>query len=513
MFPRWLILGLILFLASAALAAGVAPQPAVAWPRFAELAFAAGLAVAIAALPDRWSRHAVTLTPLLAVPFILTGGDGLPGPYWSRNTVGGVAALVLPFAIAAVARPVGRLWRWMAGATALILLLILARSGSRGALIGMLAAVAVVALWWVSRRWGRRRLALFGAALGALTFLSIVVLSAAWPQIAPMINSVDAGGSDMGRLSIWRETLYLIGQAPITGWGPGAFEGAFALYARLIRVPLYSYAHQLYLGLAFEQGLGGLAVWVGLQAAAAISLLRADGSAGKGASDPYRLAALASTVTLAVHGLVDDPVYAAGSAVPFLFLWAGFAALLSATPRREGSATRVRAGRPVYALWIIGGCVALALGWLVRAPIQAAWYTNHAVLNLSTQELAAWPTAILPVAAPEEAREALSAALGLSPDQAAGRFRRGLLELDFGQYQAARDDLERVYRATPDSRAVVKALGYARLWSGDVEGALVLLRALPEVPVELDAYSGFWESQGQDALSQLARRLRSQLAP
>lgn len=516
MFPRWLILGLILFLASAALAAGVAPQPAVAWPRFVGLVLAAVLALAVSLAPRRWTRHTAALYPLLAAPATVGGMTLLYGAYWSRNTVGGVAALALPFAVVTALKPPGRVWRWVAIVAGLLLVALLGRSGSRGAFLGLLVSSTVAALWWASRRWGERRLPVFAAVVGALVVVGILGLSLGWAWVAPLIDGVDVGGSDMGRLSIWRETGYLIGQAPFTGWGPGAFEGAFALYGRLIRVPLYSYAHQLYLGLAFEQGLGGLLIWLGLQLAAVIALLRADVTAGEGVSDPYRLAALVCTLTLAVHGLVDDPVYA-GGAVPFLFVWAGLAALLSSLPARASRpAERLRPPQPGQAApWILGGVGVIlfaGLGVLARAPLQALWLTERAVLGLNVQELADWPT-IGAVTDPAPARADFDDALHLNPDQVGGRFRRGLLALNGGDYATALEDLERAYAQAPDSRAVIKALGYARLWSNDVAGAAALLGGLPEIPVELQAYAGYWDSQGQPALGQLARRLADELGP
>jgi len=60
---------------------------------------------------------------------------------------------------------------------------------------------------------------------------------------------------------------------------------------------------------------------------------------------------------------------------------------------------------------------------------------------------------------------------------------------------------------------VVKALGYARLWSGEPDGAAALLRGLPEAREELAAYVNYWESIGQVALSERARALAHLLEP
>lgn len=502
--PRWLGLGLGLFLASAALAASVAPQPDAAWQRFAGLALAAAIGLAIAMIPDAWARGAAAVFPAVVIVLILAGRTGVLQPFWAANTIGGAAALAAPFAAAVVLRPARRpAWRWAAGGLLATLAVLLALSRSRGAFLGLFAAGAFGALWWWSSRWGRRRLWIVGAVVIGVLALVVVGLIVAWPWAAPLIDGADVGGSDMGRLSIWRETLYLIGQAPITGWGPRAFEGGFSLYARLIRVPLFEYAHHLYLGLAFEQGIGGLAVWLTLQIAALGALLRADVRAG--GSDLYRLAGLVSLLTLAVHGLLDDPVFA-GGAVPLLFAGVGFAGLFG---RSQPVAGLTRRALPIA----LGALALLAVvGVLMWTRLQAAWHVNQAALSLNAQELAHWPT-IDAVTDPAPAEAELETALRLEPEQTAAGFRRGLLELNARDFAAAETDLAAAWANAPQSRAIRKALGYARLWSGDQEGAAVLLGPLPEVLVELQAYRTYWDSQDESALSRQAEQLAGRLAP
>ena len=504
--PLWLALGLALFLASAALAASVAPQPDLAWVRFGGLALAAGLGLGLALIPGRWAGDAVAAFPVVVVALIAAGRFGLLGAMWSANTIGGAAALALPFAALTAFRPGRPMWRWAAGAALVALLALLVLSRSRGAVLGLLVAGALGALWWASRTWGSRRAWWVGALVVGGFAAAWVALVSAWPAVVPFIDGVDVGGTDMGRISIWRDTIYLIAQAPFTGWGPATFEGAFALYARIIRVPLFTYAHQLYLGIAFEQGLGGLAVWIALQLAALVALCEAD--IREGGADLTRLAALTSVVTLAVHGLLDDPVFA-GGAVPLLFVGAGFAALAS-----RSTALAQRRFTPQRLAWV-GLSIAVIAGVLAGfswSRLLAAWDANRGVLALNAQELAHWPT-IDEVTQPAPALSELAAALSLEPDQSAALFRRGLLELTGRDFAAAEVDLSQAYAGAPDSRAVRKSLGYARLWLGDVDGAALLLGPLPEAAVELQAYLTYWQSQGEPDLSGWAGQLLERLTP
>ncbi|MBL8097448.1 MAG: tetratricopeptide repeat protein, partial [Anaerolineales bacterium] len=216
---------------------------------------------------------------------------------------------------------------------------------------------------------------------------------------------------------------------------------------------------------------------------------------------------------LGVHGLFDDPVFAAGGALPFLFVWAGLAALLSRSAvEAPGPARLTRRGRGWAPAFGAVGLVLLVATFLARDLLTANWHVNRAVNALAAQEIATWP-AITPVGDPAPALAELEAALQADPDQVSARFRRGLLALNAGDYAAARADLEQAFAVAPESRAVLKALGYARLWSGDVDGAARLLGRLPEIPEELNAFAFFWESQSQPALSQNARALAAQLTP
>ena len=107
----------------------------------------------------------------------------------------------------------------------------------------------------------------------------------------------------------------------------------------------------------------------------------------------------------------------------------------------------------------------------------------------------------------------LDAAVQRDPEQAAARFLRGMLALEADDFSGSRSELEIAYVRAPDSRATVKALGYARLWSGDVSGAATLLAALPEIRDELNAYDAYWESLGKVSLSEQARALADRLSP
>lgn len=522
--PLWFLSGLALFIASTSVGWAVAPQPGPAGWVAAQIGLAVGLGVGVWALGRRWPWAAawgLALAGAWVIPALTATLD------WGRNTRGGLMAWLLPWAVAAgwgawVGRRTQPAWRTatriiLAGAASAFMLASLLTSGSRGAIaaLGLGALAGLVWTLW-RRRADGRLFASAGRGTGAppwafrLTVISLPValvaanlalVFAAGP-IAERVNALDVGGADMGRLSIWRETWFLIGETPWTGSGLGSFEAVYARYARLIQVPLYTYAHQLYLGVTVQQGvLGGLGLWI-LFSGAWVAVLTADLDPARAADGrrPLRLAALTSIATLALHGLVDDPLYGNGG-LPFLFVWAGAAAALGA-----GLTWR----RPRWPRWavMVGAIVGLVVSGLF-IPVSAL--TNWGAVVEARAALAAWPDPVATAPAPLAARQALEAALVLNPGWRAANYRLGRWLLESGDYTLAETHLSQAYAAAPDSRATAKALGYALLWSGDVDAAENLLMSLPEIPAELDAYAFFWRIEGQPTLSEYAAELADRL--
>ena len=257
----------------------------------------------------------------------------------NANTAGNALAILLPLSVGATACS-WRIWRRQreerssvipgsasasASASALALALALASAlafaallltASRGAWIGLAAgAAAALAAGLLGRRLASRSLA-FGATLAVFALLAGGMIAVfASPAIAARLGSVGggAGGSAIGRGILWRDMLAQIGDYPFTGSGLAATMMVDATYFRLLHVGFIPHAHNLFLQIAVEQGLIGLAAFIGILAAALYGLFRAAG-AGRAQGGPIRLFALAgiaSLVALCVHSLVDTGVYAA----------------------------------------------------------------------------------------------------------------------------------------------------------------------------------------------------------
>lgn len=139
-------------------------------------------------------------------------------------------------------------------------------TGSRGAVLALLAGVAVYAV----KRHGRRG----AVAVGLLSVPPLLAVLWVGPRVAarwvslriiPEDHMQDLTGN---RLQMWRDGLGLLADAPVLGLGLGGFEGGFRAAKTMAQHATVDHAHNDLLQAFIEQGLLG-----GLLCAAAAGLL------------------------------------------------------------------------------------------------------------------------------------------------------------------------------------------------------------------------------------------------
>ena len=213
---------------------------------------------------------------------------------------------------------------------------------SRGAWIGASLLDALVLYWTYSR----------GAWLGASAGMLVWFLAVHGPKNARrLLPRIILGGAVISlvlsltgllpwstftrrtdRVQLWKGTLAMISDKPVTGWGLGSFSAEFPPYAppefaeRMKADNTFAeHPHCEYLHIAEECGILGLGVFFWLLvwlASVIISGLRVNGSVNMAGP----LGALAAIV---VHILVDRNFRLASTAVPF---WIMAGALLALRP-------------------------------------------------------------------------------------------------------------------------------------------------------------------------------------
>jgi O-antigen ligase len=259
------------------------------------------------------------------------------GSFGQPNPFGGYLGLVLPVALSLALWTWQEIWRtpkarWQAfawagfysAATALIAGGLLA-SWSRGAWLGAAAGVLVVLVL-------RSRTAALLSGMAALILLAALLLGAFSPNVVPApiaarladvpayfgISDVlsqpvtDENFSVVERLAHWVAAQRMWAQAPWLGVGPGNYATVYPQ----VRLPQWEeplgHAHNIYLNVAAETGLVGLAAYTALMVMAFVWIGRQLRNA-RGAAEPYgrwRAALLVGIlgvlVHLSVHNVVDN---------------------------------------------------------------------------------------------------------------------------------------------------------------------------------------------------------------
>ncbi|MBI2835263.1 MAG: O-antigen ligase family protein [Acidobacteria bacterium] len=194
------------------------------------------------------------------------------GPFVNRNHFATWAIMVIPltagYILARVEtrrdtsrfrHPIARLFRsisgldvWLVAAVALMTLAVVL-SRSRSGLLALSVALLAAAL-----RTRRRLRHVGGAWLVPYLAVPLVVL-AIWADpnaISERISETIAGSEPLGRMVIWRETLTVMRDFPLTGTGAGTYQTAMLLYQQSSRSNfIFNQAHNHYLQLASEGGV------------------------------------------------------------------------------------------------------------------------------------------------------------------------------------------------------------------------------------------------------------------
>ena len=199
----------------------------------------------------------------------------------------------------------------VAGCAALLALLWagLVLTLSQSSFTALLAGLVVLG----ALRWGVKRAAALVAAFAAAGILVVV----AAPTAVGLEGSADNVSS--GRWSLVKGGVELASDRPLRGWGSAAFKTEYRRQEKASSERASAASHTIPITVAAEQGLGGLALYLALIAAALVTLLRAT------RRSLARAAVAAAFVALVVHTLLyaaflEDPLawalLAIGSALP-----------------------------------------------------------------------------------------------------------------------------------------------------------------------------------------------------
>jgi hypothetical protein len=402
--------------------------------------------------------------------------------------------------------------RWTWGLAAVLIAYALLISGSRGAWVGLGVALGIWALLLIPGRALRLALGALAVAGGLLAVYVALRLVQPGHQVLALSSALDTANS---RYVLYRNSLNLLADYPLTGIGLGdTFTMVYSRYQLLIPVPYLTYAHNLFLSVALGLGLVGLVALVWLLIDFYRFVIRVERAALEpGQVSLFRAAWLGASVTF-VHGLIDSPQFSHSRwTMPMLFALLGLSILIG----RPALSSLSRPARSHAWRQAAGG--ALAFGLIVAAlafpsPLAGIWQANLGALDQTRADLN--PGLDVPARESLLARAAahFQRALNLDPAQPTANRRLGMMALDRADFNAAVAYLERAYAREPANQATLKALGYATMWTGQLDPAERLFRQVEfarQLRDELDYYRWWWSTQGRDDLSgyadDMARRL------
>ncbi len=270
------------------------------------------VSLALAALAPPGMR--ITAPKLFPLPGFYTRLAGRLPETINANVMAGGLVLLWPLVLAGLQFPhstaaslLSRLTsyalRLFSLLVTLLLLFTLALTQSRGAY----AAAAVSGLVWLALLWPRA-----ATVVAPLTVIAALVGGSllGWGVVADQLTAGDVTSGLDGRIEIWSRALYAIQDFPFTGSGLGTFEQVVAILYPLFMNPAGTvpHAHNLFLQVAVDLGLPGLAAYLallGLTLYCAFSAYRdfrrrrARGLTGLCAG------CIAALAGMGVHGLID----------------------------------------------------------------------------------------------------------------------------------------------------------------------------------------------------------------
>lgn len=239
------------------------------------------------------------------------------GTFAQPNPYAGYLNFALPLALALVFFGEDARERWVAGAAAVLLLGAQVLANSRGGLLGLVAAVVVLAVVG----WRRERLAgwalLIGMPVAAVAWFAHVIPARIEDAVLRQFRLGDlslssgvtqANLSTDERLAHWLAGLRMFAAHPVLGVGAGDYNAAYARFAVPGWPEPLGQAHNYYINVAAETGIIGLLAFLALTALTIYLGWRVAHAAvlARESSRALALGFFAVLVALAVHNLTDD---------------------------------------------------------------------------------------------------------------------------------------------------------------------------------------------------------------
>lgn len=201
---------------------------------------------------------------------VAVGANGRLGGivYYDANDIGMFLTCTMPLALFFLIRGRNVLVKACAALALGLFVLVIIKSGSRGAFLA-LVAVGVYFLFFLSSVPVRLRVM---AVASSVAMLMIVGGEQYWGMMSTMLNPKDdynwSGNSDSGRMDVWKRGIGYMIDRPVTGVGVSAFGVAEGTISDIAGRQAYgvgvkwSAAHNSFVQIGAELGVGGLLLFI-----------------------------------------------------------------------------------------------------------------------------------------------------------------------------------------------------------------------------------------------------------
>jgi len=510
---RTLLTPLVLFLAAAALSAGLSQHRTVAirelWAHLAHVLLFLAVAVAFRRIGRAWALIAAMLAAgtvvalsgcdqaagsdlfgyewyKRGVPVPLGRGARVLGTIGLETALGGYTAACAVLAAGVALATRRRAVRFAAAGAALLSAACMVLSGTRTAWAGF--AVGLVLLGVALRRTADRR------ARRVFVALLVVAVLVAAALFGPFVvrRVAELPGHVGVRATIWRAAWGMFLDSPVTGKGPGTFSAHFpafrpADYAQHGVSALTLRAHSEYLEVLAEAGLLAavpLAIFLGLFILGSVRAARLRG----GPRGALLWSAFAAVATMLVHAAASvDTRYPTCRMT--LWVLGGLAvALWEEEPRGDASGARV--SWRVAAVAVAAVCAVPVWSGAIRRPYLARVHLGRAERAARQGRHA-------------ESNSDARRAVELDPASAPARYALADALAQTGSHPEALAEFGELNRVSPHYTDVDLRIGELRAQLGNVDGARAAFRTARRYGVLPGTFSRF-ESLDDDALRALA---------
>ena len=186
---------------------------------------------------------------------------------FNPNDLGFTLVLAIPMAwCLSLLRPKGIL-SWVNRLYVVFGMIAVILTASRGSFIPAFVALLIIP-WTLTKLRVRARVGICVAGAASLVLIAVFVPQTSWERLSTASDEIESGSFNE-RGDIWRSGLEALVDQPLQGVGAGAYSVAIEPILGWGRPP-----HQTFLSVLVGQGVVGLALWLGMFAAAFLPVLR-----------------------------------------------------------------------------------------------------------------------------------------------------------------------------------------------------------------------------------------------